>query len=67
MSVITVFCTTICYRYRWERKTAVILPIEKYTELIEDLQDLAVIAERRDEPSISHAQVVAELKKDDYL
>ena len=49
------------------KKTAVILPIEKYTELIEDLQDLAVIAERRDEPSISHAQVVAELKKDDYL
>ena len=49
------------------KKTAVILSIEKYTELIEDLQDLAVIAERRDEPSISHAQVVAELKKDDYL
>jgi len=49
------------------KKTAVILPIEKYTELIEDLQDLAVIAERRDEPSLSHAQVVAELKKDDYL
>ena len=49
------------------KKTAVILPIEKYTELIEDLQDLAVIAEQRDEPSISHAQVVAELKKDGYL
>jgi len=49
------------------KKTAVILPIKKYIELIEDLQDLAVIAERRDEPSISHAQVVAELKKDDYL
>ncbi len=49
------------------KKTAVILPIGEYTELIEDLQDLAVIAERRDEPSISHAQVVAELKKDDYL
>ena len=49
------------------KKTAVILPIKKYTELIEDLQDLAVIAERRDEPSISHAQVVAELKKDGYL
>ena len=49
------------------KKTAVILPIEKYSELMEDLQDLAVIAERRDEPSFSHAQVVAELKKDDYL
>ena len=45
------------------KKTAVILPIEKYTELIEDLQDLAVIAERRDEPTLSHAQFVAELKR----
>ena len=45
------------------KKTAVILPIEKYTELIEDLQDLAVIAERRDEPTFSHAQFVAELKR----
>ena len=49
------------------KKTAVILPIEEYNGLIEDLHDLAIIAERRDEPSIPHAQVVAELKKDDYL
>lgn len=48
-------------------KTAVILPIDEYNELIEDLQDLAIIAERRKEPSVPHAQVVAELKKDGYL
>ncbi len=33
------------------RKTAVILPIEQYEELMEDLDDLATIAERRDEPT----------------
>jgi len=34
------------------KKTAAIMPIEKYEELIEDLHDLSVIAERRDEPTI---------------
>ncbi len=48
-------------------KTDVILSIDEYSELIEDLQDLASIAERREEPAIPHAQVVAELKKDGYL
>jgi PHD/YefM family antitoxin component YafN of YafNO toxin-antitoxin module len=28
------------------RKTAVILPVEEYDELLEDIHDLAVIAER---------------------
>ena len=32
-------------------RTAVMLPIEEYEELLEDLQDLAVIAQRRDEPT----------------
>lgn len=49
------------------QKTAVILPIDEYNELIEDLADLAVVAERRAEPSISHDKVKAELKKDGYL
>lgn len=31
-------------------KTAVIIPIEDYERLLEDLADLAVIAERRVEP-----------------
>lgn len=35
------------------RTTAVILSIEEYEETMEDLHDLAVIAERRDEPTIS--------------
>jgi PHD/YefM family antitoxin component YafN of YafNO toxin-antitoxin module len=35
-------------------KTAVLLPIEEYEELLEDLSDLAVMAERKDEPTVSH-------------
>lgn len=34
-------------------KTGVILSIEDYNELLEDIHDLSVIAERRDEPLIS--------------
>ncbi len=48
-------------------KTAVILPLEEYEELLEDLQDLAALAERRDEPTIPHEEVVARLKRDGYL
>jgi len=45
-------------------KTSVILSIEEFESLLEDLEDLAIIAERRDEPSIAHNDLVAELKKD---
>jgi hypothetical protein len=34
-------------------RTAVIMPIEEYEELMEDIHDLGVIAERREDPSIS--------------
>lgn len=49
------------------KKTAVILPINEYEKFIEDIQDLAVLAERREEPPISHEEVVAKLKQDGYL
>ena len=48
-------------------KKAVILSIEEYEELIEDLRDLAVLAERREEPIIPHADVVADLRRNGYL
>ena len=35
------------------KKTAVILPIKEYEGLLEDLHDIAIVAERRDEPTIS--------------
>jgi hypothetical protein len=45
-------------------RTAVVLPIADYEKLLEDLDDLAVVAERRDEPTIPHEQFVSELKRD---
>lgn len=33
------------------RKTAVLLSVKEYEELLEDLEDLAIMAERRGEPS----------------
>jgi predicted DNA-binding protein len=49
------------------KKKSVILPIEVFEELLEDLEDLAVIAERRDEPTIPHEEVIAKLTKDGRL
>ncbi|HEY9283844.1 MAG TPA: hypothetical protein VIP46_10355 [Pyrinomonadaceae bacterium] len=45
-------------------KTAVIIPYDEFQELLEDLEDLAALAERRDEPTVSHGEVLAELKRD---
>ena len=35
------------------KKTAIILPMKRYEQLLEDLHDLAIVAERRNEPVIS--------------
>jgi len=48
-------------------KTAVILSIEEFQELMEDIEDLAAVAERREEPTIPHEQLLAELKEDGLL
>ena len=45
-------------------KTAVIVPIADYTRFMEDMEDLAAIAERRKEPCINHQDFVDELKRD---
>lgn len=42
-------------------KTAVILSIEEFQELLEDINDLAAVAERRIEPTISHDELIAQL------
>jgi hypothetical protein len=52
--------------YHGER-TAVVLPISDYEKLLEDLEDLAVVAERRGESTIPHEQFVSELKRDGLL
>ena len=33
------------------RKTSVVIPLGEYRELLEDLEDLAVMVERKDEPA----------------
>jgi hypothetical protein len=43
-------------------RVSVVLPVDEYEELLEDLHDLAVVAERRDEPSCSHAVLKKRLK-----
>ena len=48
-------------------KTAVVLPISEYEKLLEDLEDLAVVAERRDELTIPHEQFIGDLKRDGIL
>ena len=49
------------------QKTSVILSIDAFEQLLEDIEDLAAIAERREEPTISHEQLLAELKRDGLL
>ena len=49
------------------RKKAVILAFREYANLMEDMADLAVTAERRLEKKISHKDFLAGLKKDGLL
>lgn len=49
------------------RKTSTIIPIDEYNELLEDIHDLAVIAERRDESTISFEKIKERLKKNGIL
>ncbi len=48
-------------------RTAAVLPINEYEELLEDLHDLAVIAERREEPTIPFDELKTKLEKDGLL
>jgi len=48
-------------------KTAVIMPIAEFEELMEDIEDLAAVAERREEPTVSHEDLLVELKRDGLL
>ena len=49
------------------RKKAVLLSVEQYQKLLEDLHDLAVVAERRGEKSISLQELKRRLKRDGDL
>jgi len=49
------------------KKTAVILSLKRYQGLMEDLHDLAMVAERRNERPISLDEMKRRLKKDGLL
>ena len=49
------------------QKTAVVLPVEEYEDLLEDIHDLAVIAERKDEPTTSFEELKKRLEADGLL
>lgn len=49
------------------QRTAVVIPVHEYEELLEDLHDLAIIAERRDEPTVSFEVLKKRLKQDELL
>ena len=48
-------------------KKSVILSLKRYQKLMEDLHDLAVVAERRDEEPIGLEKMRRHLKKDGLL
>ena len=47
--------------------TSVVLPLSDYEELMEDVRDLAAIAERRDEERVSFEEVKQRLVADGLL
>ncbi len=49
------------------RKTGVLLSLEQYERLLEDLHDLGIVAERRDEETITLAELKRRLKKDGFI
>ena len=49
------------------KKTAVILSIEDFEELLADIKDLAVIAERQSERTVSHTEIIENLKRDELI
>ncbi len=49
------------------KKKAVIIPADEFEKLMEDVEDLAAIAERSYEPVISHDELISRLRQDGLL
>ena len=49
------------------KKTAVVLSLDEYEQLLEDIHDLAIIAERRNEPTVSFDELKKKLKTDGLI
>lgn len=48
-------------------KTGVVLSISDYQRIMEDMQDLADIVDRRNEPTVSHEEFLAQLREDGLI
>lgn len=48
-------------------KKSVVLSVSEYNELLEDIDDLAKVAERREEYTISHEELLKQLNQDGLL
>ena len=48
-------------------KQSVVLSLAAFQELVENLEDLAVVAERKEEPTTSHTEFLKELKTSGHL
>jgi len=49
------------------KKTGVVLPLRHYKKLLEDLHDLAAVAERRSEKPVTLTEMKRRLKEDGVL
>ncbi len=48
-------------------KKSVVLSISEYNELLEDIDDLSKVAEKREEYTIPHDDLINQLRKNDFL
>lgn len=48
-------------------QTAIVLPINEFTELMEDIEDLIAVVTRKNEPTISHENLLSELANDGLI
>lgn len=48
-------------------KTAVVLPIDEYKDLMEDIHDLAVVAERKNESTLSSDELIKKFQSDGLI
>jgi hypothetical protein len=49
------------------RRVGVIIPIDKFEELVEDIEDLAAIGESRAESTVAHGELISELRRGGLL
>ena len=49
------------------KKISVVLSIKEFEQIIEDYEDLIEISKRKDEKTISHKEVLKELKQDGII